>query len=127
MRALPTSRCGLYFLDGIVHGLWSAVNTECVIFFNANSEAPVAMCTLIVYAAVMMTLPDYIRRVGDDSAARQFGVTRRAVSAWRRCERAPAIGAAAAILAASAGKVGIEGIYMPYIRRHHPDALESVP
>ena len=36
-----------------------------------------------------MTLPEYIKSIGDAKAARLFGVKVRTVGAWRRLERRP--------------------------------------
>ncbi|OWY38935.1 hypothetical protein CEK28_10425 [Xenophilus sp. AP218F] len=63
-----------------------------------------------------MELSVYIHCIGDETAARQFGVAIRTASSWRRMERAPSPQQALKIVELSAGKVDWKGIYAPYAR-----------
>lgn len=63
-----------------------------------------------------MELSVYIQRVGDLAASRQFGVTERTASSWRRMERAPSPQIALRIVEASEGLIDWKGIYQPYAR-----------
>ena len=58
-----------------------------------------------------MDLPTYIRAVGDDTAARLFGVTVRAVESWRLRARYPRRSKGREIVALTHGAVTWGGIY----------------
>ncbi|WP_440029684.1 hypothetical protein [Chromobacterium amazonense] len=58
-----------------------------------------------------MELSVYIHCVGDEVAARQFGIALRTASCWRRMERAPCPQQALKIVELSEGKVDWKGIY----------------
>ena len=61
-----------------------------------------------------MTLSEYIAEIGDAEAARRFGAKVRTVQSWRRRERYPRRTEVAGILAASDGRLSVEGIYGPF-------------
>ncbi|ERE20678.1 hypothetical protein O166_18645 [Pseudogulbenkiania ferrooxidans EGD-HP2] len=63
-----------------------------------------------------MELSVYIHCIGDEAAARQFGVALRTASSWRRMERAPSPQQALKIVELSLGQVDWKGIYAPYAR-----------
>jgi hypothetical protein len=56
-----------------------------------------------------MTLPDYIKQVGDEKAAEVFGVSPRTAMSWRLRDRFPRPQQARKIIASS--PVTMEGIY----------------
>ena len=58
-----------------------------------------------------MTLPEYIREVGDEAAARTFRAPLRTVQSWRRQERFPRLRRANEIVALTDGVVSLGGIY----------------
>lgn len=60
-----------------------------------------------------MTLPEFIREIGDGPAAKLFGVKVRTVQSWRRREAYPYPRNAHQVVEACAGKVDYEGIYGP--------------
>lgn len=53
----------------------------------------------------VMKLPEYIALVGDDAAAKLFGVKSRTVSAWRRGERRPSRRLMTVIVSATDGRI----------------------
>lgn len=60
-----------------------------------------------------MDLPSYIRSLGVDKFAEQFGESPRAVKGWLYGERLPRKESAAKIVAGARGKVTFESIYGP--------------
>lgn len=56
-----------------------------------------------------MNLPEYIAEMGDDKAARLFGVTKRTAMSWRLRDRFPRPAQAEVIVSKS--PVTMEGIY----------------
>jgi len=58
-----------------------------------------------------MDLTAFIAEVGDERAAKLFGVTVRTAASWRRRERLPRPKQVPNIVKASKGKVTIEGVY----------------
>ena len=73
--------------------------------------------------APMMNLRDFLKEIGDDTAAKLIGVKPRTISAWRRGERFPRPEQAARILRASNGRVDYEGIYS--VSGPAPDAPDN--
>ena len=61
-----------------------------------------------------MTLPEYIASMGDEKAARLFGVEKRTVMSWRLRDRTPRPVQAERIVANS--PVTLEGIYSQDIK-----------
>jgi len=59
----------------------------------------------------MMNLRDFLKEIGDDTAAKLIGVKPRTIGAWRRGERFPRPAQAERILRASNGRVDYAGIY----------------
>lgn len=59
------------------------------------------------------SLPEFIESVGDDEAARLFGIKRRTAESWRRRERYPKVASAPRIIEATRGRVDYAGIYGP--------------
>jgi hypothetical protein len=76
-----------------------------------------------------MELAVYIHCVGDEAAARLFGVAIRTASSWRRMERAPSPQQALNIVELSEGKVDWKGIYAPYARHRRRSSARraSIP
>ena len=67
----------------------------------------------------MMTLPDFLKDVGDTKVADAIGVSPRAVLAWRLRERYPRPAQAAKLVEFAAGRLDYSGIYAPVdIDRH---------
>ncbi len=60
-----------------------------------------------------MELPAYIERIGDEAAARMFGVTERCVLSWRLRDRMPRPKKAREIVAKTGGDVTLAEIYAP--------------
>ena len=58
-----------------------------------------------------MNLPDYIREIGSDKAAKLFDETPRAIKGWLYRERTPRRETAQKIVKASKGKVSFADIY----------------
>lgn len=59
----------------------------------------------------MLTLPQFIEKVGDQAAADLFGVERRTVESWRRRERFPRVEMSRYIVKVTNGEVSYVGIY----------------
>lgn len=60
-----------------------------------------------------LTLPEFIREIGDEKAAELFNVKVRTVQSWRRREAFPYPRNAQQIVAAAEGRVDFQGIYGP--------------
>lgn len=58
-----------------------------------------------------MNLKTYIETLGDDAAAKLFGVKSRTVQSWRRGERSPRPEQARKIVKKSGGKLSLEAVY----------------
>jgi DNA-binding transcriptional regulator YdaS (Cro superfamily) len=58
-----------------------------------------------------MELSAFIEEVGDEKAAKLFGVKVRTAASWRRRERIPRPKQVPNIVRASKGKVTLEGVY----------------
>ena len=58
-----------------------------------------------------MDLKTYLKHVGDNEAARLFGVKPRTILSWRLGERRPRPTHAARIVKVTQGEVSYEGIY----------------
>lgn len=58
-----------------------------------------------------LSLPDFIAKIGDESAVELFGAKLRTVQSWRRRERYPRPDQARRIVAASGGEVSYAGIF----------------
>lgn len=59
----------------------------------------------------MLTLPEFIERIGDEAAATLFEAKLRTVQSWRRRERFPRAEQARIIVQRAAGEVDYEGIF----------------
>jgi len=60
-----------------------------------------------------MDLSSYIEQLGDEEAAKRFGVKKRTVASWRRRERKPRPKQVPKIIKAAKGELSYEGIYSP--------------
>lgn len=58
-----------------------------------------------------MTLSEFIAEVGDEAAARLFGVATRTAAAYRRGEREPSTAKAREIVAAAGGRLTFEDCF----------------
>ena len=58
-----------------------------------------------------MNLRDFLKEIGDNTAAKLIGVKPRTIASWRRGERFPRPDQVARILRASKGRVDYKGIY----------------
>ena len=60
-----------------------------------------------------MNLPEYIRTIGETTAAQKFGVSVWTIRAWRQQAKFPRASKANEIVAVTDGVVGLDGIYAP--------------
>jgi len=58
-----------------------------------------------------MTLPDYIKKHGDEKCANLFGAKLRTIGSWRRRERYPRRDKAQEMVVASKGELTMTGIF----------------
>jgi hypothetical protein len=67
-----------------------------------------------------MNLPDYLKAIGDEAAARKFSVSERCIASWRLRQRLPRPAKAQRIVEATDGLVTLAEIYGP-----HPEAAND--
>jgi len=60
-----------------------------------------------------MNLSSYIEKLGDEKAAKLFGVKERTVASWRRGERIPAPKTAKKIVRVAKGDLTLDDVYSP--------------
>ena len=60
-----------------------------------------------------MNLPEYIRTIGEATAAQKFGVSVWTIRAWRQQAKFPRASKANEIVAITDGVVDLDGIYTP--------------
>jgi hypothetical protein len=58
-----------------------------------------------------MTLSEYLKTIGDERAAKKFGVTRRRIESWRLGHRQPRPQMAQRIVAETDGLLSLDDIY----------------
>lgn len=72
-----------------------------------------------------MNLPEYIRTVGEDVAAKKFGASVWTIRAWRQQAKFPRASKAAEIVALTDGIVDMGGIYTKLTDDAVPEARKA--